>query len=137
MEGELNILVEAYKRWIATPEGKKRNEEVNARKLKAITNIPYGWSLEDGKPEDEYMIFVSDDNEKEITIELTMSGPIALGGKQSVRVTVKEEIETSDESGLDYDEDETVLFKESLESPQWESVIDRATEALLTFMKTH
>jgi hypothetical protein len=104
-EDYFKSLIAAYEKWEKTPEGKKRKEETNKRKVFEIPKekLPTGWTLEDGGEEAGYCNYWngSFSQSSEITVELGITKPIQFGGQQYYVVKLKESDEDEEEDYFD------------------------------------
>jgi hypothetical protein len=123
-------LIEAYEKWIKTPEGKKRLEETKGRHVIEIKELPKPWELNDkdyDKPDNPSYVLYWDGEDRDLSVELHMDHPIQYGGKESIRVTLQ-----NPES---IDKDETILWEKSVEGVDFLEVAKKANEFVLDYMR--
>ena len=133
----MEALFNAYEKWKNTPEGKERLAKVDTFKCIEINDLPLGWSLADSDKSGEYFIYSNNDENDTITVELVPSGPVHFGGTYSCQVRVKEEPDdfaNEDEDSLEIEEEERVIFDESVEENCGE-VVKEANQKTLEYMR--
>lgn len=136
-----DAFIAAYEKWKATPEGQKRTAEVHERKVDEIVPLPPGWELDKMESAEDSKTYYNEKMELKVEVAMEWSAPIQYGGRQTIYVRKIEEPEPDDEEEeeeLEGEQYKWTMFSESMEKPDWKTVVERANAKALEFMKkTH